>query len=94
MALIYNYYKECEKCGMGVYRETGFFDYMDGLLHCDKCGNEVMRYYEMTDKEKLEVVVDLLKKIVGPYTYEDDINCLDDVLILARKALDKIGETW
>lgn len=48
----------------------------------------------MTDNEKLEIVVNLLKKIVAPYTPQDDINCLDDVLILARKTLDEIGETW
>lgn len=94
MALIDNYGKDCEYCEKGRYVETNFFDDMDGILHCDVCGRWVKRYYEMTDKEKLEVVVNLLKKIVGPYTYEDDINCLDDVLILARHALDKIGETW
>lgn len=49
---------------------------------------------EITDKEKLDILVDLLKKIVAPYTPQDDINCLDDVLILARKTLDEIGETW
>ena len=84
----------CKICGEGRYIETNFFDDMDGILHCSSCGRQINRYYEMTDKEKLETAVSLLKKIVGPYTHEDDINCLDDVLILVRKTLDEIGETW
>lgn len=38
--------KKCEKCGKGKYTETGFFDDMDGVLHCDnkKCGHSVKRY--------------------------------------------------
>jgi hypothetical protein len=94
MSLIDNYGKDCGFCHRGRYVETNFFDDMDGTLHCDACGEMVKRYYEMTDREKLEIVIGLLKKIVGPYTYEDDINCLDDALILAREALDKIGEAW
>ena len=94
MTLIDNYGKDCGYCGRGRYVRTGFFDDMDGVLHCDVCGQVIKRYYEMTEEEKLKIVVDLLKKIVAPYTPEDDINCLDDVLILARQTLDKIGETW
>lgn len=94
MSLTDNYGKDCGFCHRGRYVETTFFDDMDGLLHCDACGRVITRHYEMTDKEKLDKVVNLLKKIVGPYTYEDDINCLDDVLILVRKTLDEIGETW
>lgn len=88
------YGKDCEMCHRGRYIETMFFDDMDGTLHCDTCGDMIKRHVEMTTEEKLKITVDLLKKIVGPYTYEDDINCLDDVLILARKTLDEIGETW
>jgi len=94
MSLVDNYGKKCEWCCKGRYIETNFFDDMDGILHCETCGKVINRYREMTDKEKLDTVVSLLKKIVGPYTREDDINCIDDVLILARKALDEIGETW
>jgi len=28
---------------------------------------------------------ELIDKICGPYVWEDDINCLDDVVILARE---------
>jgi hypothetical protein len=94
MALIDNYGKVCGYCGRGRYIETTFFDDMDGIIHCEACDRAIKRYYEMDDKEKLEIVVNLLKKIVAPYTPQDDINCLDDVLILARETLDKIGETW
>lgn len=94
MPLIDNYGKDCGMCHRGKYVETTFFDDMDGIIHCDACGDWIKRHTEMNNDEKLKIVVDLLKKIVGPYTYEDDINCLDDVLILARKTLDKIGETW
>jgi len=86
--------KPCDVCGKGRYIETEFFDDMDGLLHCDACNAQVVRHVEMRDKDKLKIVVDLLKKILAPYTPQDDINCLDDVLILARKTLDEIGETW
>lgn len=86
--------KPCKVCGEGRYIETEFFDDMDGMLYCDVCNVRVIRYVIMNDKERLEIVIKLLKKIIGPYTYEDDINCLDDVLILARNALDEIGETW
>ena len=94
MSLIDNYGKNCKTCGRGRYVEGSFFDDMDGLLRCDACKRVIKRYYEMTDKEKLDVVVTLLKRIVCPYTHDDDINCLDDVLILVRKTLDEIGETW
>jgi CRISPR/Cas system-associated protein Cas10 (large subunit of type III CRISPR-Cas system) len=86
--------KDCKICGEGRYIETEFFDDMDGVLHCSVCNAQVVRHVILTDEERLKIVIDLLKKIVGPYTYEDDINCIDDVLILARKALDEIGETW
>jgi len=86
--------KTCDICGKGRYIETEFFDDMDGVLHCDVCNAQVIRHVIMTDKEKLKIVVDLLKKIVAPYNPKDDINCLDDVLILARHTLDEIGETW
>jgi len=94
MSLIDNYGKDCPLCINGRFVETNFFDDMDGVLHCDICGDEIPRYNEITDKEKLKIVVNLLKKILAPYTPQDDINCLDDVLILARKTLDEIGETW
>jgi len=86
--------KTCDVCGKGTYIETGFFDDMDGVLHCNVCNAQVVRHVWMTEKDKLKIVVDLLKKIVNPYNPKDDINCLDDVLILARKTLDEIGETW
>ncbi len=37
-----------------------------------------------------DIAIDVLRKIVGPYVWEDDINCLDDAVILAQKALDTI----
>lgn len=80
----------CEVCGEGRYTETEFFDDMDGVLHCTVCNNRVVRHVALTEKERLEITVRLLKRIVNA----DDINCLDDVLILARKTLDQIGETW
>lgn len=43
-------------------------------------------------KGEYDEMLALLKKIVGPYVYEDDINCLMDVVILAEKILDKMGE--
>jgi len=86
--------KDCESCGRGRFIETGFFDDVDGVLHCNVCGKEIIRHITLTDGEKFEIVLDLLRKIVGPYTHDDDINCLDDVLILIRKTLDEIGETW
>jgi hypothetical protein len=94
MTLVDNYGKDCGYCGRGSYTETTFFDDMDGIIHCNACGRAIIRHYEMSDKEKLETVVNLLKKIIAPYAPQDDINCLDDVLILARKTLDEIGETW
>jgi hypothetical protein len=86
--------KTCEVCGEGRYTETEFFDDMDGVLHCTVCNTRVVRHVVLDDTERLKIVVNLLKKILAPYTPQNDINCLDDVLILARKTLDEIGETW
>lgn len=36
--------KKCRKCGKGKYKETTFFDDMDGVLHCDKCNHEIKRW--------------------------------------------------
>lgn len=35
--------KRCDTCGAGNYRETGFHDDMDGVLHCTNCGTRVDR---------------------------------------------------
>ncbi len=34
----------CEDCGKGIYTETGYFDDIDGVLHCNKCGHATKRW--------------------------------------------------
>lgn len=45
-------------------------------------------------KKDYDRMKELLEKIVGPYVWEDDINCLDDVMILARNLLDDIDRPY
>jgi len=53
--------KTCRLCLKGIYKETSFFDDMDGTLHCDKCGHTVYRYGEewhiknQIDLSKMEI---------------------------------------
>lgn len=42
-------------------------------------------------KEEYDAMKSLLEKFIGPYVWEDDINCFDDVVILSTKLLDKIN---
>ena len=62
--MIDNLNKICEKCHIGRYIETGFFDDMDGLLHCERCGHQVKRHPVYTDKEKLDLVKSELGRIL------------------------------
>lgn len=41
----------CLVCKQGEYVETTLHDDWDGVLHCNKCNHEVVRYYK-----KLEAV--------------------------------------
>ena len=36
--------KKCKKCKKGKYKETSQMDDLKGVLHCDKCGDEIERY--------------------------------------------------
>jgi hypothetical protein len=36
--------KTCTKCKKGTYKETSQHDDMDGVLHCTKCGHQVVRH--------------------------------------------------
>lgn len=40
----------CHKCGNGSFAETSLYDDLDGVLHCNKCGHKVDRYW--TEKGK------------------------------------------
>ena len=41
-------YQKCDCDKSGYYDETGFYDDLDGVLHCVVCGKTVDRYYEDT----------------------------------------------
>ena len=36
--------KKCKSCKKGKYKETSQLDDLNGVLHCDSCGEEVNRY--------------------------------------------------
>lgn len=42
----------CSRCRRGKYKELYFHDDMDGVLHCDKCGQTVNRYEKDDGKLK------------------------------------------
>lgn len=54
----------CDECHRGRYKETGFFDDMDGLLHCDICGSEVVRHPNYSDEEKLEIARKAIETVI------------------------------
>ena len=61
--------KKCP-CKKGSYRETGFHDDMDGVLHCTGCGKEVKRwqaYKEKPVKEETEQIDELSKDTLKSY---------------------------
>ena len=39
--------KPCLKCGKGTYGERTFYDDMDGVQRCDKCGHVTKRYIDV-----------------------------------------------
>ena len=39
--------KHCLKCGKGTYGERTFYDDMDGVQRCDKCGHVTKRYIDV-----------------------------------------------
>jgi hypothetical protein len=43
--------KKCKKCGKGIYREMNQLDDLKGVLHCDKCNDEINRYTRIKDFE-------------------------------------------
>ena len=47
--------KLCNTCKKGHYKETSIHDDMDGVLHCDKCGAQVVRFGKDTNKEGREM---------------------------------------
>ena len=36
--------KKCKKCKKGTYKETSQMDDLKGVLHCDKCNDEIDRW--------------------------------------------------
>jgi transcription elongation factor Elf1 len=57
----------CTSCGEGTYRETLFFDDMDGVLHCEICNHETKRWQKpITTGEPVYVTsFDLTKVVVA-----------------------------
>lgn len=36
--------EKCKKCGKGIYECLGPLDFINGILNCNKCGDEIDLY--------------------------------------------------
>jgi hypothetical protein len=88
--------KVCKKCKKGKYKETSHMDDLEGVLHCDKCGEETERYII---KEEIEAV--LVNNKANNYMFFQNLktikSAVDAMLQMDPMMVDQIlsnGHDW
>jgi hypothetical protein len=88
------YGKVCKKCKKGKYRETSHMDDLEGVLHCDKCGEETERYLNEATNTFAAAALELVniaEPMVKGGGYVDDMRSEEDLLLKVYELAEIMG---